>query len=193
MLLRRALVHCLFITMALFVAFAPQAIHAEAMGIGLEGFPYPYPVHFMPITLEGEDLRLAYMDAPPVGPSNGRTVVLLHGRNFPSLFPTKKNGAAQGEIELVAGLHFSADPDKIEALIGNADEPSRFFIGFAGWGPGQLEAEMAQDSWLITAATPEQVFDAPHDLWLRVMRQISTSQLIEALQIKHVPADPSLN
>jgi pimeloyl-ACP methyl ester carboxylesterase len=92
MLLRRALVHCLFITMALFVAFAPQAVRAEAMGIGLEGFPYPYPVHFMPITLEGEDLRLAYMDAPPVGPSNGRTVVLLHGRNFPSSYwePTIK-------------------------------------------------------------------------------------------------------
>jgi pimeloyl-ACP methyl ester carboxylesterase len=92
MLLRRALAHCLLITMALFLAFAPHAVRAEAMGIGLEGFPYPYPVHFMPITLEGEDLRLAYMDAPPVGPSNGRTVVLLHGRNFPSSYwePTIK-------------------------------------------------------------------------------------------------------
>src|SRR6202453_1577873 len=92
MLPRRALAHCLLITMALLVAFAPQAVHAEAMGIGLEGFPYPYPVHFMPITLQGEDLRLAYMDAPPVGPSNGRTVVLLHGRNFPASYwePTIK-------------------------------------------------------------------------------------------------------
>src|ERR1700735_861786 len=92
MLLRRALVHCLFIPRAMFLAFAPQAVRAEAMGIGIEGFPYPYPVHFMPITLEGEDLRLAYMDAPPVGPPNGRTVVLLHGRNFPSSYwePTIK-------------------------------------------------------------------------------------------------------
>ena len=92
MSLRRALVHCLLITVALFAAFAPQAVRAEAMGIGLEGFPYPYPVQFMPITLEGEDLRLAYMDAQPVGPSNGRTVVLLHGRNFPSSYwePTIK-------------------------------------------------------------------------------------------------------
>jgi pimeloyl-ACP methyl ester carboxylesterase len=92
MLLRRALVHCLSIAMALFVAFAPQAVRAEAMGIALEGFPYPYPVHFMPITIQGEDLRLAYMDAPPVGPPNGRTVVLLHGRNFPASYwePTIK-------------------------------------------------------------------------------------------------------
>jgi pimeloyl-ACP methyl ester carboxylesterase len=92
MLLRRALVHCLFITMPMFVAFAPQAVRAEAMGIALEGFPYPYPVHFMPMTLEGEDLRLAYMDAPPVESPNGRTVVLLHGRNFPASYwePTIK-------------------------------------------------------------------------------------------------------
>ena len=86
MSLRRALAHCLLIIVALFAPFAPQAVRAEAMGIGIEGFPYPYPVHFMPITLEGEDLRLGYMDAPPVGPSNGRTVVLLHGRNFPSSY-----------------------------------------------------------------------------------------------------------
>jgi pimeloyl-ACP methyl ester carboxylesterase len=92
MSLRRAFVHCLFVTLALLIAFAPPAARAEAVGIALEGFPYPYHVHFMPITLEGEDLRLAYMDAPPVRTSNARTIVLLHGRNFPSSYwePTIK-------------------------------------------------------------------------------------------------------
>jgi pimeloyl-ACP methyl ester carboxylesterase len=85
MTLRRVLACCLTIA-ALFAAFAASPAHAEAMGIALEGFPYPYPVHFMPLTLQGEDLRLAYMDVAPVGPSNGRTVVLLHGRNFPSSY-----------------------------------------------------------------------------------------------------------
>src|SRR6202789_2179540 len=116
MFLRRALAHCFLIAMALFVAFAPQAVRAEAMGIGLEGFPYPYPVHFVPITLEGEDLRLAYMDAPPVGLSNGRTVVLLHGRNFPSSYwePTIK---ALTE----AGYHVVA-PDQIG--FGKSSKPT---------------------------------------------------------------------
>ncbi len=92
MTLRRAIACSLTIGAILFAAFASPSARAEAMGIALEGFPYPYPVHFMPLTLEGEDLRLAYMDAPPVGPSNGRTVVLLHGRNFPSSYwePTIK-------------------------------------------------------------------------------------------------------
>ncbi len=88
---RRAIA-CLAIAVIVFAAFASPAARAEAMGIALEGFPYPYPVHFMPLTLEGEDLRLAYMDAAPTGPSTGRTVVLLHGRNFPSSYwePTIK-------------------------------------------------------------------------------------------------------
>ena len=92
MTLHRGLACCLAIAAFLFAAFASPSARAEAMGIALEGFPYPYPVHFMPLTLNGEELRLAYMDVAPAGSSNGRTVVLLHGRNFPSSYwaPTIK-------------------------------------------------------------------------------------------------------
>lgn len=92
MTLRRAIACCLTTAAILFAIFVPADARAEAMGIALEGFPYPHPVHFMPLTLERENLRLAYMDVAPLGPSNGRTVVLLHGRNFPSSYwePTIK-------------------------------------------------------------------------------------------------------
>ena len=93
MRIRGAFAVCLSIPAALwFAAFASPGARGEAMGIGLEGFPYPYPVHFLPLTLEGEDLRLAYIDVAPAGPPTGRTVVLLHGRNFPSSYwePTIK-------------------------------------------------------------------------------------------------------
>jgi len=92
MSLRWAFARSLIFVALLVAPFAAPSAHAEAMGIALEGFPYPYPAHFMPLTLEGEDLRLAYMDVAPVGQPNGRTVVLLHGRNFPSSYwePTIK-------------------------------------------------------------------------------------------------------
>ncbi len=50
--------------------------------ITYEEIDYPYPVAYLPLTLYGQDLRMAYMDVPPVGPANGRTVVLFHGMNF---------------------------------------------------------------------------------------------------------------
>jgi len=44
--------------------------------------PYPYPVSYLPLTMYGQDVRMAYMDIPPAAQANGRTVVLLHGMNF---------------------------------------------------------------------------------------------------------------
>lgn len=64
---------------------AAWAADREPYGIGLEGFQYPYPVQMLPVTHESEQLRMAYMDVPSQKP-NGRIVVLLHGRNFPSSY-----------------------------------------------------------------------------------------------------------
>ena len=47
-----------------------------------DDIPYPYPVAYFPLTLYGQDIRMAYMDVPPAGQANGRTVVLFHGMNF---------------------------------------------------------------------------------------------------------------
>ena len=52
------------------------------LSITMEEYDYPYPVTYLPVTIEGQDLRMAYMDVPPEGIGNGRTVLLLHGKNF---------------------------------------------------------------------------------------------------------------
>jgi pimeloyl-ACP methyl ester carboxylesterase len=52
-----------------------------AYGPELQGFDYPAPVHQFEFTSQGEALHMAYMDIAPANP-NGRTAVLLHGKNF---------------------------------------------------------------------------------------------------------------
>lgn len=74
----------LFIGLSLACAAEP-ATAREPYGIGLEGFAYPYAVSLLPLVNDGEQLHMAYMDVAPAQP-NGRTVVLLHGRNFPSSY-----------------------------------------------------------------------------------------------------------
>jgi pimeloyl-ACP methyl ester carboxylesterase len=54
--------------------------------INCEDVAYPYPVAFLPLTLYGQDVRMAYMDVAPSGAPNGRTVVLLHGNNFAAFY-----------------------------------------------------------------------------------------------------------
>jgi pimeloyl-ACP methyl ester carboxylesterase len=63
-------------------AVSAQERAPEPLGIAMEGYAYPHPVQFLPLTLEGQDVRMAYMDVKPAGKANGRTVVLLHGKNF---------------------------------------------------------------------------------------------------------------
>src|ERR1700682_6246586 len=67
------------------LANAAEPVPREPYGIGLEGFAYPYPVSMLQLNNDGEQVRMAYMDLPPMQP-NGRMVVLLHGRNFPSSY-----------------------------------------------------------------------------------------------------------
>src|ERR1700712_1295597 len=65
--------------------YAADTSAREPYGVGLEGFAYPFPVSLLPLSNDGEPLRMAYMDVAATQP-NGRTVVLLHGRNFPSSY-----------------------------------------------------------------------------------------------------------
>src|ERR1700726_3173605 len=74
-----------FLVLPLLSAQAAEPAPREPYGIGLEGFAYPYPVSMLPLTNDGEQVRMAYMDVAPAQP-NGRVVVLLHGRNFPSSY-----------------------------------------------------------------------------------------------------------
>jgi pimeloyl-ACP methyl ester carboxylesterase len=50
-------------------------------GPELEGFEYPYEVHQFQFKSQGDDVHMSYMDVRPQQP-NGRTVVVMHGRNF---------------------------------------------------------------------------------------------------------------
>src|ERR1700680_3576310 len=85
LLMNRLLVTALFGALLAPPFMPANAQQREPYGIGLEGFAYPYPVNMLPLTNDGEQVRMAYMDVAPSQP-NGRIVVLLHGRNFPSSY-----------------------------------------------------------------------------------------------------------
>jgi putative transcriptional regulator len=66
----------------------------------------------------------------------------------------------------------------------------RIFVGHSGWGPGQLEAELEEDSWIIEPAQRGDVFTAePGALWSQVLRRKGREYVLLAT----MPMDPSLN
>jgi pimeloyl-ACP methyl ester carboxylesterase len=76
----------LCLALVLGLASSPVLADEAPLGIGIEGFAYPHLVRFLDLSRDGERQRLAYMDVAPTGAANGRTVLLLHGRNFPSSY-----------------------------------------------------------------------------------------------------------
>jgi pimeloyl-ACP methyl ester carboxylesterase len=52
------------------------------LGICFEELKYPYPTAFLNLYVQGQDVRMSFMDVQPPKNPNGRTVVLLHGKNF---------------------------------------------------------------------------------------------------------------
>jgi pimeloyl-ACP methyl ester carboxylesterase len=64
----------------------PAGSEVKAGSITCEDVPYPYPSSYLPLTLYGQDVRMAYMNVEPLGRANGHTVVLLHGNNFAGFY-----------------------------------------------------------------------------------------------------------
>jgi putative transcriptional regulator len=79
---------------------------------------------------------------------------------------------ATDELSPVAGLVASADLTTDPAFVTGIVRGVRVFRGYAGWGPGQLEGEIAAGAWLVLDAEPDDVFaEQPDDLWRTVLRR----------------------
>jgi putative transcriptional regulator len=78
------------------------------------------------------------------------------------------------------------DPNELAADV----ERVRLYAGYAGWGPRQLEAELAEDGWFVEPALPGDVFtDDPDALWSRVLdRKGGRFRLLARM-----PDDPTMN
>jgi putative transcriptional regulator len=129
--------------------------------------------------------------APPLAP-----IALPDGRMFIG-GPVQPQGAV-----ILADLEHPELADllvfgSIGFLTGEVDDEAvegvrraRVFAGYTGWSPGQLEGELAEDSWIVEPALPEDVFtEKPEDLWGRVLRRKGGEFAILAL----MPFDPSTN
>ena len=66
----------------------------------------------------------------------------------------------------------------------------RVYAGHAGWAPGQLESEIADQAWLVMARAPGDLFSDDADrLWLRVLDRLGGS----FAKLAHPPEDPRAN
>ncbi|HEV8058657.1 MAG TPA: YqgE/AlgH family protein [Gemmataceae bacterium] len=108
------------------------------------------------------------------GPVESQGVILVHGHSQWSAGETEGE-LRPGHSEVAAGIYIGDAACFKRATESNAKDllRVRVFRNYSGWGPGQLESELAEDTWTIVAASPIVLFDTPIDeIWLRLKRNV---------------------
>lgn len=95
-----------------------------------------------------------------------------HGRGF--VLHSRDYGSAEGTLAVDDDIAMTATLDVLEDIaLGTGPKRSILALGYAGWGPGQLESEIRANGWLTTEGAADLVF-APNNAskWQAAMDQI---------------------
>jgi putative transcriptional regulator len=156
------------------------ADHGEEGAFGLVlNRPAPLPVEeaapaLAPLVGSGASLYLG-------GPVQPQTAIVLAELDRIDL-------ASKVVLGSIGVLAVDSEVQAVE--LSDAVRRGRVFAGYAGWGPGQLEGELAQSAWIVEPALPNDVFcEEPEDLWAAILRRKGSNFDLLAL----MPWDPSTN
>lgn len=97
------------------------------------------------------------------------------------------------QLSVADGVSFVTEALGIEWLVEQGVGPMRFFVGYAGWGPGQLESELTEGSWLISQASKIHVFENADNLWDDLTRKLMKISPFPGIDPRRIPPDPSVN
>jgi len=119
----------------------------------------------------------------PVSPNSALALALARGEDEPLGWRSLDGSSLTSRIGLV---DLEAPPE----LLADGITSLRVFAGYAGWGPGQLQAEIEEGAWYVLPGEPTDAFLAePERLWQEVLRRQGGEFAIVATY----PDDPMLN
>jgi putative transcriptional regulator len=140
--------------------------------------PYDQPLGELISDLEGTTIPVYYG-----GPVQLDTVHFLHKR--PDLI--------EGGFEVTDGIFWGGDFEQVVSLIKKKKLKAgdiRFYIGYSGWGEGQLENELKEKSWITREGTKKLVFHKEAEaIWREALKDLGG----EYSQMTNYPIDPQLN
>lgn len=103
------------------------------------------------------------------GPVAPHLCMMLHGSGWKT----------ERTHEIVDGLCLTEPSVAVPQLMDQDEVKYRFVMGYAGWGPGQLSAEMAGGAWLCSPVTADLVLEVdPDDQWTRVIQNLGIDPMM---------------
>ncbi|MEI6456090.1 MAG: YqgE/AlgH family protein [bacterium] len=96
-------------------------------------------------------------------------------------------------LPIIDGLYWGGDIDTIREMILDHklnEDNIRFFVGYSGWNPDQLDQEIEEKSWILSNARISEVINRhPENLWSQHLKNMGKDYAIWA----NFPADPTFN
>lgn len=96
-------------------------------------------------------------------------------------------------IEVIKGVYWGASYKQLKNILSTRNFPSsdiRLFMGYSGWGQGQLDHEIKEGSWLVADATESLLFETePHEIWKKAIGLLGKKYSY----LVNIPIDPQLN
>jgi len=97
--------------------------------------------------------------------------------------------SSQAGMRVIGNVGLVGDGSELDDLV-LATRRVRIFAGYAGWGPGQLDAELDSEDWFVAPAGVDDIFNPDADeLWARVLARKGAHFALVA----RMPIDPSVN
>lgn len=150
-----------------------------------------------PTTLTLADV-LPFYEGPALplsvgGPVQHNTLHYIHRlADLPEAIPLAVPAAA-ADPAAERGVFWGGDYEILTSWLHDgriSTNDIRFFVGYSGWSPGQLEGEIAADTWVVRSAAAQKVFTfEPEELWRGVLLEMGGRYRVLA----NYPIDPSLN
>ncbi len=103
--------------------------------------------------------------------------------------------AASAQDTVVPGVYFTVESDLVRDLLADGEATARYFHGYAGWAPGQLDAEFSAGGWLTIEATTQSVFDPDmgSQAWTARLKDRGREELKGQINPNLIPPDPTMN
>ncbi len=135
--------------------------HTEEGAIGLV-VNNPLPDVGLDEILKSADIPVPDFELPPVylgGPVEMGSGFILYTADYQTA----------SQMQVSETVYLSSDPSVLQDIAAGRG-PGRylFLLGYAGWGPGQLESELTDNGWLILPAEDEVIFGTPDALKWKV-------------------------
>lgn len=95
-------------------------------------------------------------------------------------------------VHVMDNIYWGGDFDSLKELINEGIvEPSqvRFFLGYSGWSPNQLEGEIEDNAWLVTRVEPDKIMSADKDIWKKTLDELGKKYKVWA----NFPENPAMN